>query len=402
MKNYKKDFPIFKKCDLFYLDSAATSQKPRIVLDKVQEYYKTYNANVRRGLYPIAEKATKKVEDVRHQVAQFINAKDPAEIIFVRNTTEAINLVMNTMDDGRFETYRSITTTIMEHHSNFVPWQFLAQMRYSPFEVIDITNDGYLDEKEIIKKTKNSEILAITHISNVLGVINPIKEIIKKVRQINPQIIILVDGAQAIPHMKVDVQDLDCDFFAFSGHKMMATTGIGVMYGKKKLLSEMSPFLFGGEMIREVTVGKTTFADVPWKFEAGTPDIAGIISLGAAIEYLENIGMDKIQKHEKELIAYGLSQMEKIEGIKIYGPKNIKERSGLISFTMDGVHPHDIAQILGDMNICIRAGHHCAQPLHTRLGIPATARASFYIYNDTNDINRFIDGIKKVKKVFKV
>ncbi|OGH22835.1 MAG: hypothetical protein A3F31_03875 [Candidatus Levybacteria bacterium RIFCSPHIGHO2_12_FULL_38_12] len=408
MKNYKNDFPIFnqnsKDKQLVYLDSAATSQKPRAVLDAMDEYYKNYNSNVRRGLYPIAEIATQKVEEVRNQVARFINARDASEIIFVRNSTEAINLVMNTWGDMSIDMAMDdvIVATIMEHHSNFVPWQFLAQYKETAFVVIDITGEGYIDVDGMYKKIKNAKILAITHVSNVLGTINPIKEIIKKIRIVNPNITILIDGAQAVPHMKVDVQDLDCDFYVFSGHKMIAATGIGILYGKKKLLEEMPPFLFGGEMIREVTVEQTTFANAPFKFEAGTPDIAGIISLGAAIDYLEDIGMEIVKNHEKELLEHAFSQMEKINGLTLYGPKDIKDRSGVISFNIKGVHAHDIAQVLGDMNICIRAGHHCAMPLHKHLGIVASARISVYIYNTKEDIDLFISGLKKVKEIFKV
>ncbi len=401
MKNYKKDFPIFaNNKNLVYLDSAATSQKPKVVLDAILDYYQNYNANVRRGLYPIAEKATEKVEEIRRQIAKFIHAKDSSEIIFVRNTTEAINLVMNTMDDGSFDVDTNIVTTIMEHHSNFVPWQFLANLRQSPFLVVDIDSDGILNRKDLVKKTKNAKLLAITYVSNVLGTINPIKEIIQEVRKENKNIIILVDGAQAVPHMQVDMQDLDCDFLAFSGHKMMAGTGIGVLYGKKRLLAGMSPFLFGSDMIKEVTIEKTIFDEIPGKFEAGTPDIAGIISLGAAIEYINSIGIKTIQNHEKELVVYCLSLLSKIDGITVYGPQDIDTRGGVISFTVEGIHPHDIAQFLGDKNICIRAGHHCAMPLHKRLGVAATARAGFYLYNTEKDVDEFIDRVKKVKKIF--
>lgn len=407
MKSYKKDFPIFnqssKDNQLIYLDSAATSQKPQVVLDAVDKYYKNYNANVRRGLYPIAEKATQKVEEVRKQVARFINAKETNEIIFVRNTTEAINLVMNTWGDMSVDMAMDdvIVTTIMEHHSNFVPWQFLAHYKQTGFEVVNINVNGELELEELKEKVKNAKILAITHVSNVLGTINPIKEIVQKVRLVNPQIKIIVDGAQAVQHMTVDVQDLDANFYVFSGHKMLAQMGIGVLYGKKELLEEMPPFLLGGQMIKEVTVDETTFADVPHKFEAGTLDVGGIVSLGAAIEYLEKIGMNNVREHETKLISYCLSLMEKIEGITIYGTTDVSKRSGVIAFNLKGIHAHDVAQILGDLNICIRAGHHCCMPLHRRLGVAATARVSFYIYNTKEDVNRFIEGLKKVKKIFK-
>lgn len=406
MLRYKKDFPIFQKNPkLVYLDSAATSQKPQVVLDSIAEYYETYNANVRRALYAIAEKATAKVEEVRKQVAGFIGAKYPEEIIFVRNATEAINVVAYSYLLPNIQKKDVIITTVMEHHSNFVPWQQLVLQKNADFLVLDINKNGLLDLDSGFKikdlRFKNAKILAITHVSNVLGTINPIKEIIKKVREVNPHIKIIVDAAQSVPHTKVDVQDLDCDFLVFSGHKMMASTGIGVLYGKKELLENMQPFLYGGDMIKEVSIKKTTFADIPYKFEAGTPDIAGIVSLGAAISYLEAVGMDNVQKHEQRLIAYCLSRMEEIEGITVYGPREIESRSGVISFNLKNIHAHDVAQVLGDMNVCIRSGHHCAMPLHKRLGIPATARASFYLYNDEEDIDTFVNGLQKVKKIFK-
>ncbi len=408
MKSFKNDFPIFQKNKkLVYLDSAATSQKPKVVLDAIREYYETYNANVRRGLYPIAEKATEKVEAVRKQVAKFINAKDASEIIFVRNATEAINLVAysfaSTSASWRISKEDVIVTTIMEHHSNFVPWQQLAKTRNAKFEVIDFDkNFQFLSASwRTNPNIKNAKVLAITHVSNVLGTINPIKEIIRQMRAVNPHIKVLVDAAQSVPHIKVDVQDLDCDFLAFSGHKMMAGTGIGVLYGKKELLNKMQPFLYGGDMIKEVYIEKTLFADPPYKFEAGTPDIAGIISLGAAIEYLNSTGIDFVRNHEFRLTNYALDQLKKIDGITLYGPQDAQNRGGVISFNIKGIHPHDVAQVLGDMNICIRAGHHCAMPLHKRLGVPATARASFYIYNNEEDVDKFIEGLKKVKKIFK-
>lgn len=398
MKNYKNDFPIFQKNkNLVYLDSAATSQKPKIVLDAMQDYYENYNSNVHRALYPIAEKATKRVEQVRGQIARFLHAKDTSEIVFVRNATEAINLVSYSMSHN-ISSKDIVMATVIEHHSNFVPWQVLAQRTGAKFEVIDFDDNFDLGFK--IYDLRKVKVLAITHVSNVLGVVNPIREIIKKVKKENPNILVLVDAAQSVPHIKIDVQDLDCDFLVFSGHKIFASTGIGVLYGKKKLLEKMEPFLFGGEMIREVARQKTTFAQIPYKFEAGTPDIAGIISLGAAIEYIKNTGIENIQKYENELIAYGLWQMEKIKGLEIIGPKNPKDRSSLISFTIEGIHPHDMAQILGDTNICIRSGHHCAMPLHKRLGISASARISISVYNNENDIDQFINGLKKIKKLF--
>lgn len=400
-KNYKKDFPIFEQNkDLIYLDSAATSQKPTMVLDAIHEYYTNYNANVRRGLYPLAEKATRKVEDVRRKVAQFIHASGPSEILFVRNTTEAMNLVMNGFGYVQAGYEDVICATIMEHHSNFVPWQYLARDGYSQFLVVDIEEDGRLNLSDLYKKIKKAKLLAITHVSNVLGTINPIKEIIQNVRDLNSEITIVLDAAQSVPHMTVDVQELDCDFLAFSGHKLMAATGIGVLYGKTSILEQMNPFLFGSDMIRNVTIEETTFDDPPGKFEAGTPDIAGIISLGAAIDYINSIGMDTIRAHESEIMKYALEQMKQIEGLQMYGPQDLQHKTGVISFSLEKIHPHDIAQVLGDLGICIRAGHHCAMPLHKRLGISASARVSIALYNDLSDIDRFIEGVKKVKKIF--
>ena len=411
-KNLKKDFPIFKQKingkKLIYLDSAATSQKPQVVIDTVLNFSKKENSNIRRGLYPLAEKATLKVENVRKRVARFINAASSDEIIFVRNTTEAINLVAYSLMSHNIKKGDSIMATIMEHHSNFVPWQQLAKINKVKFEVLDFDENfkfqfaNWRTNFESIQKIKNSKILAITHVSNVLGAINPIKQIINEARLINPEIKVLVDGAQAVPHLKINVKDLDADFYVFSGHKMLAGTGIGVLYGKRKLLEKMQPFLFGGEMVKNVDIKKTSFADLPYKFEAGTPDISGIISLGSAIDYLEKIGMGNIQKYEESLVRYCLKEMKGIKDLTIYGKEEVKGRLGVIAFNIEGIHPHDVAQILADEGICIRAGHHCAQPLHQRLGVMATARVSFYFYNDKRDIDKFINGLKKVKKIFKI
>ncbi len=403
MRGYKKDFPIFKtQKNLVYLDSAATSQKPQSVIDAINDYYQTYNANIHRGIYPIAEKATKKVEEVRKKVARFINAASPEEIIFTKGTTEGINLLMYAFGLDVISEGDKIVTTIMEHHANFVPWQQLAIKKNAEFRVVDITDDGKLDKENIRQLTRDADFFAFTYVSNMLGTINEVSKIIKDIRKHNKKIKILIDAAQAVPHTKVDVQDLDCDFLAFSGHKMLAETGVGVLYGKKKLLNAMRPFLFGGLMIREVAVEQTTFAQLPYKLEAGTMNIAGIISLGAAIDYLQSIGMDAIQQNEKQLAMHCIEELDKLGNISIYGPRGAFARSGIVAFNVAGVHAHDVSQILADQGICVRAGHHCAMPLHTWLGISASVRASFYIYNDEQDVEKLIKGIKKVKKIFSV
>lgn len=398
MKNYKKDFPIFRNNkNLVYLDSAATSQKPQIVIDAINEYYESYNSNIHRGIYPIAEKATQAVEDVRKKVARFINAEFPEEIIFTKGTTEGINLVAYAWGEEYVSAGDVVVTSVMEHHSNFVPWQQLAKRKKAKFRVVDITSEGLLNEEEILEATKNAKVFAFSSVSNMLGTITSVKTLIEKIRKQNPRIVILVDGAQEAPHRKIDVKDLDCDFLVFSGHKMLAETGIGVLYGKKAILEKMQPFLFGGGMIREAATEQTTFADLPHRFEAGTINIAGIISLGTAIDYLENIGLDKIIAYERILTEHCIRE---IRGVSMYGPRDIEKRAGLVSFTLDGVHAHDVSQVLANSGVCVRAGHHCAMPLHKRLGIAVSCRASFYIYNDEEDIDKLIKGIKEVKKIF--
>jgi cysteine desulfurase / selenocysteine lyase len=402
MITVKKDFPILNDMTdnrrLIYLDSAVTSLKPQSVVDSVNAYHASYSANIHRGLYPIAERATKAVGDVRRKVAKFINAASDEEIIFTSSTTEAINIIANSWGQTFVNKDDGIVATVMEHHSNFVPWQHVANEKDAVFSVMNIDAEMQLIfDEHLIKKTK---LLAITYVSNVLGTINPLKEIIQQCRLYNPEIVIIVDAAQAMSHMNVDVQDLNCDFLVFSGHKMFATTGIGVLYGKRNHLIAMPPFLYGGNMIHEVTAEYTTFADLPNKFEAGTINISGIISLGAAIDYITGVGMEKIQQHEQALLSYSLKKLENIDGLTIYGPRSGEKRGSVIAFTLDDIHPHDIAQVLGDMNICIRAGHHCTMPLHKRLGVPATCRVSFSIYNDEQDIESFMEGIQKVKGIF--
>lgn len=396
---FKQDFPIFKRKingkPLVYLDSASTSQKPQVVIDAIVDVYKKHNANIHRGIYTISEEATKLFEDTREKVAKFINAKDSSEVVFTHNTTEALNLIAYGLRQ-KLKKDDAILISEMEHHSNIVPWQRVAKEKGARLLFMGIDNQGILRWPNF-EEIKNLKIVSLTHVSNVLGTINPIEKIIKQIRHLP---IIIIDGAQSVPHLPVDVQKLGCDFMAFSGHKMLAPTGVGVLWGRKKLLEEMEPLLVGSHMIKEVTKKESTWNDLPWKFEPGTAAIEAVVGLGAAIDYLKRIGMERIREHEKKLMVYGLERMGKINGLTIYGPKDIDKRGGVISFNIDGVHSHDVAQILSDEGICIRSGHHCAMPLHQRLGIQASCRASFYLYNDKEDIDRLIKGIKRVKEIF--
>jgi len=410
LKDIKNQFPIFKhQPGLVYLDSTATSLKPKIVIDKINEYYSEYSANVFRGIYPMSEKATAEFEETRGVVSKFINANNSQEIIFTRNVTESLNLLAYSLGRKIINPGDEIVTTIMEHHSNFVPWQVLAEEVGATFKIIDIDEDGNLEFKiqnsELLKQiiTKKTKILTLTYVSNVLGTINPIKEIISTAKSINPNIIAIIDAAQAVPHLKIDVQELGADFIVFSSHKMLGPTGVGVLWGKEKILKDMYPFMYGGDMIDEVYVDRTTFKDVPHKFEAGTPAIGEVIAFKESIKFLEKIGMNNIFEHEKKLTDFAINRLIDTFGqsIKIYGPKKIEDRGGIISFSFDKFHPHDIAQILADQGICVRAGHHCAMPLHTRLKVQATVRASFYIYNDEKDVEKLVEGLKKVKNILK-
>jgi len=403
LRGIKKDFPILERKingrRLVYLDSAASSLKPKPVLEAMERYYRRFGVNIFRGLYDLSLEATEEYEKSREKIAKFIGAKDSSEVIFVRNTTEAINLLASSLGEGYLKKGDEILLTIMEHHSNFVPWQQLSLKKGLNLKIWDIDKEGILKEMPLGKKTK---ILAITYVSNVLGTINPLKEIIKKVREINKNCLVVVDGAQAVPHFKVDVSFLDCDFLAFSGHKMLGPTGIGVLWGKKKLLSEMPPYQFGGEMIKEVYLKKTIFADLPAKFEAGTPNIAGAIGLGAAVDYLESLGREEVRRQEERLTTILMEELRKIKEVIVYGPSDSQRRGGVVSFNFKKVHPHDVAEILNGDNVCLRTGHHCAMPLHQRLGIPASCRASFYVYNDEEDIEALIAGIKKVRNIFRL
>src|SRR3989339_2021579 len=402
VNNVKKQFPIFEnQPNLVYLDSTATSLKPKIVIDKIKEYYEEYSANVFRGIYPMSEKATSEFEETRTIVARFINANKPEEVIFTRNTTESINLLAYSLGRKIIEEGDEIVTTIMEHHSNFVPWQVLAGETGATFKIVDINDEGHLkiNWNEVI--TKKTKILTLTFVSNVLGTINPIKQIITEAKRINPEIIIIVDAAQAVPHLKIDIKDLGADFIVFSSHKMLGPTGVGVLWGKEKILKKMYPFMYGGDMIDEVYIDRSTYKEPPHKFEAGTPAIGEIIAFKEAINFLNKVGVKNIRDHEKKIIDFAISRLNDTFGqsIKIFGPTNIEDKGGIISFYLDKFHPHDIAQILANDGICVRAGHHCAMPLHTRFNIPATVRASFYIYNDETDVEKLVEGLKKVKKI---
>ena len=403
MNEFRKDFPILNQevngHPLVYLDSAATSQKPVQVLEVVRKYYDFDNSNVHRGVHTLGNRATDSYEGAREKIRKFINAKSTKEIIYTRGTTTSLNTVASAYGRQNVQEGDEIVITYMEHHSNLIPWQQLAKEKKAVLKYIDLEEDGTISldtVKETI--TPKTKIVAMTMASNVLGTINPIKEVAKIAHENGA--VMVVDGAQAAPHMPIDVQDLDCDFLAFSGHKMCGPTGIGVLYGKQELLENIEPIEFGGEMIDFVDLYDSTWKELPWKFEGGTPNIAGAIGMGAAIDYLTNIGLDKIANHEHELIEYALSEMDKIEGLHIYGPRDPKKRCGLITFNLDGVHPHDLATVLDMRGIAIRAGHHCAQPLMKWLKVSATARASFYIYNNKEDVDALVEGLRAAKEYF--
>ncbi|EAC2240961.1 cysteine desulfurase [Listeria monocytogenes] len=403
IQKIRADFPILdqeiNEKPLAYLDNAATSQKPKQVIEALTHYYEFDNANVHRGVHTLAARATDAYESARGKVAKFIHAREVAEIIFTRGTTSAINLVVDSYAEANIEAGDEIVISYLEHHSNLIPWQQLAKRKGAVLKYIELEEDGTISVEQA-KKTigEKTKIVALAHVSNVLGTITPIKEIAAIAHQFGA--VILVDGAQAVPHMEVDVVDLDADFYAFSGHKMMAPTGIGALYGKRELLDAMGPTEFGGEMIDFVELYDSTWKELPWKFEAGTPIIGGAIALGAAIDYLAEVGLENIQAHEQALASYAIEEMSKIEGITIYGPKDASKRCGLVTFNLEGAHPHDIATILDEDGVAIRAGHHCAQPLMKWLDVSSTARASFYIYNTKEEIDALIDGLKLTKEYF--
>ncbi len=400
----RKDFPILGRTihgkPLTYLDSAATSQKPNQVIDATSDFYSRYNANVHRAIYELGEEATREFESARENIAAFIGAKDPMEVAFTRSTTESLNLVAYGYGvKGPVEKGDEIIGSVLEHHSNHVPWHFVRDLKGAVLKYVDVDDEGRLRMEQYDELiTKRTKIVTVAHVSNVLGTINDVHEIAKRAHEVGA--ICVVDSAQGVPHLPVNVQDLGCDFLAFSGHKMLGPTGIGVLWGRMDLLERTEPLLGGGEMIREVHLGSAKWNDVPYKFEGGTPNIAGAIGLGAAVDYLTKIGMSAVRQHEVELTTYALKELDRIKGLRTYGPRDPKVRGGVISFTMENAHPHDIASILDVEGICVRSGHHCAQPLMERFGLPATTRASFYVYNDTEDADRLVAGLEKVHEVF--
>ncbi|WP_277678610.1 cysteine desulfurase [Gracilibacillus dipsosauri] len=396
----REQFPILNQevngHPLVYLDSAATSQKPMAVMEALDNYYKQNNSNVHRGVHTLGTRATDQYEGARDKVKQFIHASSTEEVIFTRGTTTSINMIGYGYARHFLQEGDEIVLTQMEHHSNIIPWQQAAKYTGAKLKYIPMEEDGTLSLDAVRSTiTEATKIVAIAHVSNVLGTINPVKEIAEIAHQNGA--IIVVDGAQGVPHMKVDVQELDCDFYAFSGHKMCGPTGVGVLYGKKALLEKMEPVEFGGEMIDFVDLYDSTWKELPWKFEGGTPIIAGAIGLGAAIDFLQEVGLDNIEKQEQEIVQYAQSKLSEVEGITIYGPVN---RGGLITFNIEGVHPHDTATVLDAEGIAVRAGHHCAQPLMKWLDVTATARASFYLYNTTDDVDRLVEGIQRAKEYF--
>jgi cysteine desulfurase / selenocysteine lyase len=399
----RRQFPILNQevngKPLVYLDSSATSQKPIQVIEAIEKYYKEINSNVHRGVHTLGTRATDAYEGAREKVRKFINAKSTEEVIFTRGTTTALNTVAASYAAANLSAGDEIVITYMEHHSNIIPWQQVAKRTGAQLKYIPLQEDGTISlEDARATITPKTKVVSVMQVSNVLGVINPVKEIAKIAHENGA--IMVVDGAQSAPHMKIDVQDLDCDFLAFSGHKMLAPTGIGVLYGKKHLLEDMEPIEFGGEMIDFVHLYESTWKELPWKFEGGTPIIAGAIGLGAAIDFLNEIGLENIAEHEHKLSAYAMDKMSSVPGMTIYGPKDPAKRAGLVTFNIDDVHPHDVATVLDAEGIAVRAGHHCAQPLMKWLNATATARASFYLYNTEDDIDKLVEGLVKTKEYF--
>lgn len=400
INNIKKDFPLLENENITYLDSGATTQKPIQVIKTVEEFYQKYNANPHRGAYSLSVEATEQYENTRTKIAKFINAKHREEIIFSKNATESLNLIAYSYGLDNLKKDDEVVISIMEHHSNLVPWQKMTKQTGSKLNYMYINENYEITDEEIENKiTDKTKIVGITHVSNVLGTINNVKKIIKYAHKKGA--VVIVDASQSIPHMKIDVQDLDADFLVFSGHKMLAPLGIGVLYGKREILNKMTPFLMGGDMIEYVYEQETTFAPLPNKFEAGTQNVEGVIGLGAAIDYIENLGYDKIQEIEHEVILYARQELSKLDYLTLYTTPNEENHSSVISFNIKGVHPHDVASILDSEGVCVRSGNHCAQPLMRFLGIDSTCRASFYIYNTKEDVDKLVKALDKAYNMFK-
>ena len=396
----KKDFPLLENSNLTYLDSGATTQKPKQVIEKVEEFYNKYNANPHRGAYSLSVEATNEYESARVKIAKFINASKPEEVIFSKNATESLNLIAYSYGLENLKKDDEVVISIMEHHSNLVPWQKMTKAKNAKLKYMYVNDNYEIPDEEIETKiTKNTKIVGITYVSNVLGTINPVKKIIKQAHKMGA--VVVVDASQSIPHMKLDVQELDADFVVFSGHKMLAPLGIGVLYGKKSILDKMTPFLMGGDMIEYVYEQETTFASLPNKFEAGTQNVEGVIGLAAAIDYIEKIGYDKIQEIEKEVVGYAKQELAKLDFLETYYTKNDENHMGVISFNIKGVHPHDTASVLDSYNVAVRSGNHCAQPLLRYLGKDSTCRASFYIYNTKKDVDNLVEALNKTYNMFK-
>jgi cysteine desulfurase / selenocysteine lyase len=409
IEKIRQDFPILKRKvsggkPLVYLDNAATTQKPLAVIDAIHNYYMNYNSNIHRAVHQLAEEATLEFEKTREKVAKFINARSTEEIVFTRNATEALNLVAYSWGRSNVNNGDTIVITEIEHHSNIVPWQILTSEKRAKLEYVGTDDNGYLKLEEFIKyldsKKKEVKLVSVSHMSNVLGTIIPVNDIINMSHE--KGIPVLVDGAQSVPHMPVDVQKMDCDFMAFSAHKMLGPTGVGILYVKKEILEKMPPFIGGGDMIKEVHKYETRYNDLPYKFEGGTPNIADVIGFAAAIDYLNKIGMDKVREHEVELTGYALDKITRVKGVTLYGPRNVKDRGGVISFNIGDIHPHDLATIMNDHGVAIRSGHHCAQVLMERLDVSATSRASFYIYNTKEEVDIFVSALEEARRLFKI
>ena len=409
IEKIREDFPILKRKvsggkSLVYLDNAATTQKPLAVINAIHDYYMNYNSNIHRAVHQLAEEATLEFEKTREKVAEFINARSTEEIVFTRNATEAINLVAYSWGRANVKKEDRIVITELEHHSNIVPWQILTSEKGAKLDYVGTDDNGYLKLQDYMNYLESSKkkvkLVSVSHMSNVLGTIVPVNDMIKMSHE--KGIPVLIDAAQSVPHMPVDVQKMDCDFMAFSAHKMLGPTGVGILYVKKEILEKMAPFIGGGDMIKEVHKYETRYNDLPYKFEGGTPNIADVIGFAAAIDYLNKLGMDKVREHEVELTEYALDIITKVKGVTLYGPRNTKDRGGVISFNIGDIHPHDLATIMNDHGVAIRSGHHCAQVLMERLDVAATSRASFYIYNTKEEIDIFVSALGEARRLFKI